>query len=107
MTMSTNDEWLTGAAKIAAEANAESVRENELDSAMQFAEIRAALDIVTHQLTDAQNNAVYTLVRALSSRMACEDWGREKGWEIPPYGTPEWQLLCEASLGDPDDEDED
>jgi hypothetical protein len=62
----------------------------------RLTDIADALAIVTHDLSGVAHAQVVRLVYDLSKRVACEAWGREMGWDVPPHGSPEWLELYTA-----------
>jgi hypothetical protein len=60
--------------------------------------IRERLSFPTCDLGIVEHEAVYQLLQDKVTQLTCEDWGRKLGWDIPTYGTPEWQILHTAWL---------
>ena len=67
--------------------------------------IEERLAIVTCDLSRDELQYVWGLVQRLSARLTCERWGVDMGWEIPHYGTLEWDALVEAWLNKDDEDD--
>lgn len=65
----------------------------------RLAAIRDRLNLVTVNLTRQERQEVSRLAYRLWTRLTCEEAMDKLGWEIPAYGTPEWQELFEAWVG--------
>ena len=65
--------------------------------------IRQALAIDTTRMGGPEINEVWKMASLLAERICCEQWGVSMGWDIPKYGTPEWQEMYRAWLEDDQD----
>jgi hypothetical protein len=59
--------------------------------------------IETSHLSREESDRLLKTAERLVKRLTAESWAREMGWEIPPYGSSQWNELFEAWLNSSDD----